>query len=210
MLNEVADSSILAIENFKRNVDAAALDRAVKMLADANSIHVVGYRQASWIAACLFDGLVQLGCRCHRIEEPANLAQRVVSALGASDLLLAVCLSDDDDSAVRVATAAQAKEIPVLAVAHRGDHLLAGASNLFMALPASPESRFEPWGAHMTFAQVLLLRIGEAAGGVVELITWTRPEASRRCRSKSCQATNAMSLGLLAPLPGPRTARLPW
>ena len=159
MLNEVADSSILAIEDFMMNVDAAALGRAVKMLADANSIHVVGYRQASWIAACLFDGLVQLGCRCHRIEEPANLAQRVVSALGADDLLLAVCLSDDDDSAVRVAKAAQARKVPVLAFAHRADHLLAGASSLFMAMPASPESRFEPWGAHMMFAQALLLAL---------------------------------------------------
>ncbi len=165
MLNEVADSSILAIEDFKRNVDAAALDRAVKMLADANSIHIVGYRQASWIAACLFDGLVQLGCRCHRIESPANVARRVVSALGASDLLLAVCLSDDDDSAVRVATGAQAKEIPVLAFAHRADNPLAGASNLFMAMPASPESRFEPWGAHMTFAQALLLALEKRRAG---------------------------------------------
>ncbi len=165
MLNEVADSSILAIEDFKRNVDAAAMDRAVKMLADANSIHVVGYRQASWIAACLFDGLVQLGCRCHRIDSPASVARRAVSALGASDLLLAVCLSDDDDSAVRVAAAAQAKEIPVLALAHRGDHLLAGASDLFMAMPASPESRFEPWGARMMFAQALLLALEKRQAG---------------------------------------------
>ena len=165
MLNEVADSSILAIENFKRNVDAAALDHAVKMLADANSIHVIGYRQASWIAACLFDGLVQLGCRCHRIEEPANVAQRVVSALGADDLLLAVCLSDDDDSAVRVAKAAQAGQVPVLAFAHRADHPLAGASNLFVAMPASPESRFEPRAAHMMFAQALLLALEKRRAG---------------------------------------------
>lgn len=159
MLNEVADSSIRAIEDFMMNVDAAALDRAVKMLADANSIHVVGYRQASWIAACLFDGLVQLGCRCHRIEEPADVAQRIVSALGADDLLVAVCLSDDDASAVRVAKAAQAGEVPVLAFVHRADHPLAGASNLFMAMPASPESRFEPRAAHMMFAQALLLAL---------------------------------------------------
>lgn len=159
MLNEVADSSILAIEDFKKNVDAAALDRAVRMLADASSIHVVGYRQASWVAACLFDGLTQLGCRCHRIEAPASVAARIASALGANDLLLALCLSDDDDSAVRVATAARAREVPVLGFAHRADHLLAGASNLFMAMPASPESRLEPWGAHMMFAQVLLVAL---------------------------------------------------
>jgi len=165
MLNEVADSSILAIENFKRNVDAVALGRAVKMLADANSIHIVGYRQASWIAVCLFDGLVQLGCRCHRIEEPADVAQRVVSALGADDLLLAVCLSGDDDSAVRVAKAAQAGQVPVLAFAHKADHPLAGASNLFMAMPASPESRFEPRAAHMMFAQVLILALEKRRAG---------------------------------------------
>ena len=170
MLNEIADSSILAIEELKRNVDAAALHRAVEMLDGARSIHVVGYRPASWVAAGLFDGLTQLGCRCHRIVSPADSALRTVSALGADDLLLTICFSDDDDSAVRVAAAAQARKVPVLAIAHRIDHPLAGVSSLFMAIPASPESKFEPWAARMMFAQALILalekrRAGQQQGG---------------------------------------------
>ena len=59
MLNEVSDSSIRAIEELKRRVDADALRRAVEMLDSAGSIHVVGYNQASWIAGYLFFGLTQ-------------------------------------------------------------------------------------------------------------------------------------------------------
>ena len=156
MLNGIADSSILAIEELKRNIDSAALRRAVEMLDGARSIHVIGYRRASWIADYLFYGLTQLGRRCHRITPPSNEARQSVSALTVDDLLLAVCLSDDDDPAAKVAAAAQAREVPVLAFAHSTEHPLATLSTLFIELPASPERRFQPWAARMVFVQALL------------------------------------------------------
>ena len=156
MMNEVSDSSVRAIEELKRRVDAVALRRAVEILDSASSIHVVGYNQASWIAGYLFFGLTQLGCRSYRVVSPADAARQNVSALGTDDLVVAICLSDDDDSAVRVALAARAREVPVLAFAHSAEHPLARASNLFVAIPASPERRFQPWAAHMVFVQALL------------------------------------------------------
>ena len=156
MLNDVADSSILAIEDLKKNIDAAAFARAVEMLDSAGSIHVVGYRSASWVATYLFYGLTELGCRCYRIASPANAAPPNISFLGADDLLLAVCLSNDDDSAVRVAKAAREREVPVLAFAHSAEHPLAAASDHFIAVPVSPERRYQPWAVRMVFAQTLL------------------------------------------------------
>ncbi|MYE02168.1 MAG: SIS domain-containing protein [Alphaproteobacteria bacterium] len=156
MLREVADRSILGIEDLKRNVDAGALHQAIQMLDQARSIHVVGYRPASWVAAYLFYGLTQLGCRCFRIDLPADAAQRHIALLETEDLLVAVCLSDDDDSAVRVASAARKRRIPVLAFAHSADHPLAVASDLFISFPEYPERRLQPWAPHITFAQALL------------------------------------------------------
>ena len=156
MLHNVADMSIAAIEELKRNVDAVALRQAIGMLDRARSIHIVGYRPASWIAAYLFYGLTQLGCRCFRVESPADAAQRHVSALDREDLVVAICLSDDDASAVRVAAAAQARGVPVLAFANSADHPLAVASSLFIPLPEFPERRFQPWAPRMTFVQALL------------------------------------------------------
>ena len=156
MLNEVADASILAIEDLKKNVDAAALGRAVGMLDGADTIHVVGYGQASWIAGYLFYGLTQLGCRCYRLDSPGGAARQSVSALGSDDLVLAVCLSDDDESAVEVAAAARARAVPVLSIAHSAEHPLALASSLFIAMPVVPQHRLQPWAVHMVFAQALL------------------------------------------------------
>lgn len=156
MLNEVADSSILAIEDLKKNIDAAAFARAVEMLDGAGSIHVVGYRSASWIAAYLFYGLTELGRRCYRIDAPASAARRNISVLGADDLLLAVCLSNDDDSTVRVAEAAQEREVPVLAFSHSAEHPLAVASDHFIAVPVFPERGYQPWAVRVVFAQALL------------------------------------------------------
>ncbi len=165
MLNEVADATIIAIEDLKENVDAAVLRRAAEMLDSANTIHVAGYRQASWIAAYLFYDLTRLGCRCYRLDSPDGAAQRNVSVLGAGDLLLAVCFSDDDDSAVRVAAAARAREVPVLAFAHSTEHPLAGVSNLFIAMPASPARRFQPWAARMMFAQAFVFALEKRRAG---------------------------------------------
>ena len=159
MLNEVSDSSIRAIEELKRRVDADALRRAVEMLDSAGSIHVVGYNQASWIARYLFFCLTQLGCRCCRIASPADAARQNVSALGTDDLVVAMCLSGDDDSAVQVASAARAREVPVLAFAHSAEHPLAGVSSHFVAIPTSPARRFQPSAAHMVFAQALLAAV---------------------------------------------------
>ncbi len=156
MLNEVADASILAIEDLKKKIDAPALARAVDMLDSADSIHVAGYGQASWIAGYLFYDLTRLGCRCYRLDSPAGTARQIVSALGADDLVVAVCLSDDDDSAVRVAAAARAREVPVLAFAHSIEHPLSRVSSLFIAMPASPGLRPQPWAVRMVFAQALL------------------------------------------------------
>ena len=156
MLNDIADSSILAIEELKRNIDSAALHRAVEMLDGARSIHVIGYNRASWIAGYLFYGLTQLGCRCHRIASPSDEVRQSVSVLNVDDLLLAVCLSDDDNSAARFAAAAQAHEVPVLAFAHSTEHPLAALSSLFIEMPASSERHFQPWAAHMVFIQALI------------------------------------------------------
>lgn len=156
MLNEVADASILAIENLKENVDAAALRRAVEMLDGADTIHVVGCEQDSWIASYLFYELTRLDCRCYRLNSPGDTARLNVSPLGAGDLVVAVCLSDDDDSAVRVAAAARAREVPVLAFAHSIEHPLSSVSSCFIAMPASPGLRLQPWAVRMVFAQALL------------------------------------------------------
>lgn len=156
MLNKVANSSILAIEDLKKNIDAAAFARAVEMLDGAGSIHVVGCRSASWVAAYLFYGLTELGCRCYRIDSPGNAARRNISFLGTNDLLLAVCFSNDDDSAVGAAEAARKREVPVLAFAHSPEHPLAVASDHFIAVPVSPERRYQPWAVRMVFAQALL------------------------------------------------------
>lgn len=156
MLHEVADSSILAIEELQGSVDRAALRRAMEMLDGARSIHVVGYRPAGWLAAYLFYGFTQLGCRCYRIDAPADAAQRNIEVLDAEDLLVAICLSDDDDSALRVASSAQARQIPVLAFAHAADHPLAAVSSLFIPFPAFSGRQFQPWAPRMVFAQALL------------------------------------------------------
>ena len=177
MLNEVADATIIAIEDLKENVDAAVLRRAAEMLDSANTIHVAGYRQASWIAAYLFYDLTRLGCRCYRLDSPDGAAQRNVSVLGAGDLLLAVCFSDDDDSAVRVAAAASA---------HSTEHPLAGVSRRarFRYSPSRirpstpwpvsqtsssrcrpPARRFQPWAARMMFAQALVFALEKRRAG---------------------------------------------
>ena len=165
MLNRVADASILAIEDLKRKIDAADLDRAVRMMQRANVIHIVGYGPASWIAAYLSYGLNQLECRCRRIDSQPGMALKKISSLGSNDLLLAVCLSDDDDSAARIAAAARMRGIRAIAFAHSISHPLAAASDLFMAMPVSRDSRFQPWAARLAFAQVVLLALEKRQAG---------------------------------------------
>ena len=159
MLNRVADASILAIEDLKGNIDAAALDRAIGMAQRAGFIHIVGYGPASWIAAYLLHGLTRLEYRCRRIESPAEAALRTFSSLGSDDLLLAVSFSDDDDSAARLAAAARARGMRVVAFGHSIGHPLAAASDLFIALPVSRDSRFEPWAARIAVVQAMLLAL---------------------------------------------------
>ena len=159
-LNAMADASALAIEHLKANVDADTLAEAVRLMASASTVYIVGRGRAAPVTACLAHGLIELRTRCVLLDSvPGMLAQRLAS-IEAEDLLIAVGLGDDSAPLVEAVATVHARQLPVLAIADSLASPLSRHSSACFVIRDAEIRRFAPLSAHLVLAQSLIIALG--------------------------------------------------
>jgi len=90
LLQEFADSNVLALENMTASVDPEALERAVESMLQAAAVYVIGLRRSFPVAAYLAYGLRHVDKPVHLIDGLAGMFVEQSTQMGNRDVLLAI------------------------------------------------------------------------------------------------------------------------
>ncbi|TCO69419.1 MurR/RpiR family transcriptional regulator [Rhodovulum euryhalinum] len=114
LLAEFAEAGTRSLEALVSNVDSRQLDRAVKVISEARTVHVAGLRRAFPVAA-------YLAYAFEKMERPAMLHSRTANldarhAVREGDALIAITFAPYSAATVDLAEHCTARGVPVVAI----------------------------------------------------------------------------------------------
>jgi len=165
VLAEFVEGNVLALQNLGQSVGEADMQRAVGLIAKAETVYVMGFRRAFPVSSYLAYSLQQLGKKTQFVDGVAGLARQQVQTMGPKDLLVAVSYQPYADETVQAVDAATARGIKVLAIS---DSLVSpiakGAAQVLQVREAEVRS-FRSLAASMCLAQALVIGFAFTASG---------------------------------------------
>lgn len=165
VLGEFVEGNILALQNLGQSVGEADMQRAVTLIAKAETVYVMGFRRAFPVSSYLAYSLQQLGKRTQFVDGVAGLARRQIETIGPKDLLLAVSYQPYADETVQAVEAATARGAKVLAISDSMVSPIAkGAAQVLQVREAEVRS-FRSLAASMCLAQALVIGFAFTASG---------------------------------------------
>lgn len=116
ILQEFADSSLLAPGTLKGDIDDGPSRAAIRMIDGAHSLYVIGQRRAFPVAACLAYGLTRLEYPCHLLYSVGGMLPQQVATIGKRDMRLAVRFAEYAPPVAKAVSDAHIRKFPVLAI----------------------------------------------------------------------------------------------
>jgi DNA-binding MurR/RpiR family transcriptional regulator len=162
LLAEFVDAGRTSLETLAKTLDETALNRAVGLLARAETVHVIGLRRAFPVASYLayvFD----------KVQVPAMLHDGVGLldhrfALRATDALLAIAFAPYSEETLALAQDARMRGLPVVALTDRPGSPLARLSDAVLLVPEADFGAFRSLSAAITLALTLVVAVGAVRG----------------------------------------------
>jgi DNA-binding MurR/RpiR family transcriptional regulator len=161
VLHDCADANIHYLERLKAAIAGEDLARALVMLQEARSIHVIGLRRAFPLAAYMFYGLIRSERRCQLLDAVGGMVPQQVATMGASDLLVAIAFAEYAPLTVEVVQDAHIRGIPTLAITDSELSPLARNASLAFLIEDLAAHRFRPLSAAMCLIQTLIVGLGD-------------------------------------------------
>ena len=160
VLDEFVSTSVASLEHLRQTVPAESLERAIKLLAAAPMIHVVGQRRSFPIAAYLAYGLSQLGRPARLVDGLGGMLAAQTRFIAECDVLLAISFRDYAPEVVDVVHQTRALGAPIVAITDSPLSPLAPASTVCFEVQDVAVDGFRSLAASMCLAQALIIGLG--------------------------------------------------
>jgi DNA-binding MurR/RpiR family transcriptional regulator len=157
LLTEFVEGNLLALDNLKQTVSEAALARAVGLIADAASVHVVGYRRSFPIAAYLAYSLLQAEKRTIFVDGTGGLAGPQLQTMTPDDALIAVSFHPYAEETMAAVEIAAAKGATILAISDSLVSPIAKRATVVLQVRESEVRKFRSLSASMCLSQALVI-----------------------------------------------------
>jgi DNA-binding MurR/RpiR family transcriptional regulator len=156
----IADG-IASLEYLHRQVGAAELSTAVRLLAAAHSIYVLGHRRSFPVAYYLSYALTQLELRAPLLDTVGGMLNEPARLIGPKDALLVVSFKNYTPDVVEVAKAAHARKVPIVAITDNALSPLVRVAAVSFQIEEKSSRPFRMLAAPMCLAQALVVALGE-------------------------------------------------
>lgn len=157
LLRQASELGQVSLQNLVNTVDAAALDRAVGLLATAPMVHVMGQRRSHPVAAYIAYGLTRSGKIARLLAGTAGMLTEEVETMRAGDGLVVISQSPYSRDTVDAADWAGRHGVSVVALSDGGLSPLASPSTVMLEVRDAELFGFRALVAQMCLAQVLVL-----------------------------------------------------
>lgn len=162
VLNGFATASAEAIKEIVAEIPAERFRQAVQMIGNARFIAVAGELSASAVAACLGDGLSQIGYRSYQVRSLEEGHGRLVSRLNPGDLLIAISVGGEPGPLTDIVSIAKSRGVEVLGIGLPPERGTVGEADLSLTVPAAGPDFVQPLAPHFVLAQSLLLALSDS------------------------------------------------
>ena len=162
LLGEFIEAGRLSLEALAKSADEAALAQAVKLLAAADTLHVIGLRRAYPVASYLAYVFDKMAVPAMLHEGTGKLDHR--HALRPGDAVLAITFAPYSEETIALAADARARGLPVVALTDRITSPLARTSDAILTVPEVDFGAFRSLSATLALAIALAVAVGSARG----------------------------------------------
>lgn len=155
------DTSGASIAAFREKLDPAALDRAVEILAGAQTLYLIGLRRSFPIAAYMAYAFGKLGVRSSLVDAVGGLAAEQLAFAGPADRVLAISFTPYASETVGLVREAVGRKVPIVSVTDSPFSPLAQTADLWIEVSESNFEGFRSMAATLTLAMTLTVAIAE-------------------------------------------------
>jgi DNA-binding MurR/RpiR family transcriptional regulator len=156
-----SEASERSIKELRRKLDPQQLEQAVKVLAEAHTIYLLGLRRSFPITSYMSYAFGKLGVRNMLIDAVGGLAVEDVSFATQKDCILAISFTPYASETVNLAQRAAARKIPLIAITDSPFSPLATISSLWFEIQEANFEGFRSMAATLSLAMTLTVAVAE-------------------------------------------------
>lgn len=157
LLAEFAEGDTLALQNLRQTVSKADIDTAIKLINQAETLYIMGFRRSFPVASYLAYSLQQVGKRVFFLDGVGGFARQQARTVQEKDLLIAISYHPYAEETVNVMEAVSTAGAKVLAISDSLVGPVAKASTLVLQVRDSEVRNFRSLAASLCLAQTLVV-----------------------------------------------------
>jgi DNA-binding MurR/RpiR family transcriptional regulator len=157
VLSEFVEGNVLALQNLRELVAADDLRAAVDLIAEAETVYVVGFRRSLPVSSYLAYALQQLNKRTVFVDGVGGLTRQQIQSIGKGDLLIDVSFHPYADETIQAVQTAIAHEAKVLSVSDSLVSPTAKPATLALQVREAEIRKFRSLAATMCLVQALVI-----------------------------------------------------
>ncbi len=161
LLNGFVDSARISLTRLKDTIPEDTLAEAVKILAQADTIYLLGQRRAFPVTAYLAYAFGKLDVRVVLVDNLASLGPEQTRFASPKDVLLAISFKPYTSITIELAQELAARSIPVIAITDSAFSPLTSAAHLWFEVLESDFGAFRSIAATFSLAMTLAVAVAE-------------------------------------------------
>jgi len=150
-----------SLQDISRSIDEAGLEKAVALLAKAETIHVLARRRSYPVASYIAYALGKLGIRTRLIESAAGMEAEMIGFADARDAVIAISFSPYAPATMEQAGAFAARGVPIVAITDSSFSPLAQHADIWFEVAEADFAGFRSLSASMALAMALCIGVAE-------------------------------------------------
>jgi DNA-binding MurR/RpiR family transcriptional regulator len=158
-------ASSKSLDVMSRTLDEATLDRAIAMLAGAETIYVLARRRSYPVASYVAYALGKLKVRNQLVESAAGLSPEMVSFATPKDAVLAISFSPYAPGTIEEARSLSERGVPVVAITDSAFSPLVQFAKIWFEVAEADFGGFRTLASTMALAMALAVGVGDARYG---------------------------------------------
>jgi len=155
LLSQFASANARALDQLRNTINEADLEKAIDILADAESTHVVGVRRAFVVATYFAYALRHIDRRAYLIDGVGGMYREQGSSVGDKDAVIATSFHPYAPETQEVAKAAVEKGVPLILITDSQLSPLASSASVCFVVRDAEVHGFRSLGSTLCLAQAL-------------------------------------------------------
>ncbi|MCB1485988.1 MAG: MurR/RpiR family transcriptional regulator [Bauldia sp.] len=160
LLDGFAETAIASIDRLRHTVSTVDIDRAASLLAEADTIYLIGLRRVFPVSSYLAYALAKIGCRAVLIDNVAALGPEQLVGAGKKDVLVAVSFTPYSPITVDLSARAAERGVPVIAITDSPFSPLSPNATVQLEVVEADFAGFRSLSATLALAMALAVAAG--------------------------------------------------